>query len=209
MSLLQAAGRPSFIFDALSLFSSTNLAFLPTHNTLQIVLQPQAMAESDSELCDWAASLFSCWCINKIRLLWSFLQMIVCYTFAVGYRCCQTWYNLLDLGLVCRWTGIHPPPQKKTWQHFANKIKKKKWRSFQSDDLRGHRLWSCFIRINKGKKGRTCIWDQSESPALSSVNPPPSKIKMYGPVICWQKKTSIEFYIYSKWTQIKPHKKPP
>lgn len=33
---------------------------------------------------------------------------------------------------------------------------------------------------------------------LSTPPPLPSKIKMYGPVICWQKKTSIEFYIYSK-----------
>lgn len=48
---------------------------------------------------------------------------------------------------------------------------------------------------------------RSESPALSSANtPPPPKIKMYGPVVCWVKKTSIEFHIYSKRTDIKPFK---
>lgn len=29
-------------------------------------------------------------------------------------------------------------------------------------------------------------------------HPPPPQIKMYSPVICWVKKTNIEFYIYSK-----------
>lgn len=57
------------------------------------------------------------------------------------------------------------------------------------------------------REKKAYIFLSSESPARSSANPHPPKIMMYGPVICWVKKTSIEFHIYSKLTEIKPFKK--
>lgn len=49
------------------------------------------------------------------------------------------------------------------------------------------------LGLIREKKGRTCIWDQSESPALSSVNPRPQKLRCTALSSAGRRKPALNF----------------